>query len=94
MITATTDITFQYPPELFNLLVDTVPLLNRSKKDVVLFFRGAGVPDNMLADITQRLRTNAANVNKYEIARTVFRAPEPARRSSLAAPTRNPQARC
>jgi hypothetical protein len=30
------DITFHYPPELFNLLVDTVSLINRSKKDVVL----------------------------------------------------------
>ena len=26
------DITFHYPPELFNLLVDTVSLINRSKK--------------------------------------------------------------
>lgn len=34
----TADITFHYPPELFNLLVDTVPVLNRSKKDVLLFF--------------------------------------------------------
>ena len=28
----TTDVPFHYPPELFNLLVDTIPLLNRSKK--------------------------------------------------------------
>jgi len=27
----TTDVPFHYPPELFNLLVDTIPLLNRSK---------------------------------------------------------------
>ena len=33
----TADITFHYPPELFNLLVDTIPLLSRSKKDVLLF---------------------------------------------------------
>lgn len=37
------DITFHYPPELCNLLVDVVPLLNRSKPDVLMFFRGAGV---------------------------------------------------
>jgi hypothetical protein len=29
MTDAPTDITFHYPPELFNLLVDVVPLLNR-----------------------------------------------------------------
>jgi hypothetical protein len=40
----TADITFHFPPELFSLLVDTVPLLNRSKKDVLTFFRGAESP--------------------------------------------------
>lgn len=67
-----TDITFHYPPELFNLLVDTIPLLNRSKKDVLLFFRGAGVPGGMLDDLSERLRSAAAEVNKYEIVRTVL----------------------
>lgn len=28
---------FQYPPDLFNLLVDTIPLLCKSKNDVLLF---------------------------------------------------------
>jgi restriction system protein len=65
----TADITFQYPPELFNLLVDTVPLLNRSKKDVLLFFRGAGVPETLLADLNERLRADASKINKYEITR-------------------------
>lgn len=50
MTDASADITFHYPPELFNLLVDVVPLLNRSKQDVLVFFRGAGVADAMTAD--------------------------------------------
>lgn len=66
------DITFHYPPELFNLLVDAIPLLNRSKKDVVLFFRGAGVPHGMLDDLSARLQSAAAEINKYEIVRTVL----------------------
>lgn len=33
---APSDIIFHYPPELFNLLVDVVPLLNRSKQDVLV----------------------------------------------------------
>jgi restriction system protein len=65
----TTDITFHYPPELFNLLVDTIPALNRSKKDVLLFFRGAGVPDDLLKDLAQRLETAPHDINKAEIAR-------------------------
>lgn len=53
---APSDIIFHYPPELFNLLVDVVPLLNRSKQDVLVFFRGAGVPDNITSDIAVHLR--------------------------------------
>lgn len=34
---------YHYPPEVINLLVDTVPLLCGSKNDVLVFFRGAGV---------------------------------------------------
>jgi len=66
------DITFHYPPELFNLLVDTIPLLNRAKKGVLLFFRGAGVPESMLADLAQRVKTDPENINKYEIVRTTL----------------------
>lgn len=66
------DITFHYPPELFTLLVDVVPLLNRSKQDVLVFFRGAGLPDSMTSDIAARLRSAPKDVNKYEIVRTVL----------------------
>ena len=64
--------TFQYPPELFNLLVDAIPVLNRSKKDVLLFFRGAGVGEDLLTDLRERLRRDAKGINKFEIARTVL----------------------
>lgn len=66
------DITFQYPPELMNLLIDTIPLLNRSKNDVLLFFRGAGVPNSLLNDIAQKIQLNSNSVNKYEIARIIL----------------------
>ena len=64
--------TFHYPPELFNLLVETIPLLNRSKNDVLLFFRGAGVPHSTYQDISQRLRINRHDVSKYEITKTLL----------------------
>lgn len=38
---------YHYPPELLSLLVDTIPLLCRSKNDVVVFFRGAGAPEQL-----------------------------------------------
>lgn len=68
----TADITFHYPPELFNLLVDAIPALNKSKKDVVLFFGGAGVPEDLLRDLAQRVTADPQNIGKAEIARTVL----------------------
>jgi len=68
----TADITFHYPPELFNLLGDAIPLLNRSKKDVLLFFQGAGVPADMLTDLAQRLKTAPKEIGKHEIARVAL----------------------
>jgi len=59
----TADITFQYPPELFNLLVDA-PVLNKSKRDVLLFFQGAGVPADLTKDLSERLQTDAKSIGK------------------------------
>lgn len=63
---------FHYPPEVLNLLVDTVPLLCRSKKDVVLFLQGAGVDAADLADVSRTVYTNPESINKYEIVRTTL----------------------
>jgi hypothetical protein len=38
---------FHYPPDLFQLMVEVIPLLNRSKVSVLLFFRGAGIQDRL-----------------------------------------------
>ena len=66
------DITFHYPPELFGLLVDTIPLLCRSKEDTLLFIKGAGVGDALIADLWQIVRTDRSRINKYEIVRTTL----------------------
>lgn len=63
---------FHYPPDLFDLLVQTIPLLNRSKKSVLLFFKGAGVPEDLFQDISQKVYTDADSINKYEITRTII----------------------
>lgn len=65
-------ITYQYPPELFSLLVDAIAVLCKSKKDVLLFFRGAGVPAQYVADIEAQLKQDPASVKKHESARTVL----------------------
>lgn len=72
MTGSSVDITFHYPPELFSLLVDVVPLLNRSKQDVLTFFRGAGVSNDMTSDIAARLKAAPKDINKYEMVRAVI----------------------
>jgi restriction system protein len=64
--------TFQYPPELFSLMVDAIAVLCKSKRDVILFFRGAGVPTSMTDDIETALKTNRDSVKKHESARTIL----------------------
>lgn len=66
------DITFHYPPELFELLVETIPRLCRSKKAVLLFLQGAGVSSDSLEDLWQRVETDRNNIHKYEIVRTTL----------------------
>jgi len=66
------EIIHHYPPELLNLLVDSIPLLCRSKKDVLVFFKGAGVPPTITADFVQKVTTDRESVNKYEITREIL----------------------
>jgi restriction system protein len=66
------DIVDHYPPELFQLLVDTIPRLVRSKRDQILFFRGAGVEPSLLADVEAQVRRDRDGINRYEIARTIL----------------------
>ncbi|PCE28888.1 restriction endonuclease [Paraburkholderia acidicola] len=64
--------TFHYPPELFELLVETIARLNRAKKGVVLFLRGAGVADEDLAEVERAVTTSPSSINKFEIVRKVL----------------------
>lgn len=63
---------FHYPPDVFNLLVDTIPRLCKSKQDVVLFLQGAGVHQADLDEMQATVTKNRDAVNKFEIARDVL----------------------
>ena len=54
------------------MLVDTIPRLCRSKRDVVLFLRGAGVKHAMLSGIEIQLANDRESINKFGIVRTVL----------------------
>ena len=64
---------FHYPPELMDLLIDTIPVLNKGKQSVLLFFRGAGVPEGMYNDISKELSIDKERFNKYEICRIILK---------------------
>jgi hypothetical protein len=66
------DITFHYPPELLNLLNETLPKLCKSKKDVLLFFQGAGIGKELLAPYESLLRNNKNDFNKYPVTREML----------------------
>jgi len=58
---------FHFPPEVFNLLVDTIPKLNKSKPDLLTFLQGCGVSHKFLT------RFNIDTDNKYHITRETLR---------------------
>ena len=63
---------YHYPPELFQLLIDTIPRLNRSRRDVLIFFRGAGIGASTISDLDRQLRIAPDNINKFDIVRTLL----------------------
>lgn len=65
-------IIYHYPPELLNLLIEAIPCLCKSKKDMLLFFRGAGVPPAYMKDVSRRVLNHPEEIRKHEIARVVL----------------------
>lgn len=63
---------FHYPPEVLSLLVDTIPLLCRSKRDVVLFFYGAGVAPEDINEVQRLVNATPEAINKFDIVRNVL----------------------
>jgi restriction system protein len=61
------DSIYHYPPELFRLLVETLPKLCKTKKDLLQFFRGADVDRTILSSHENLLATNKDTFNKYTV---------------------------
>ncbi len=65
-------VAFHYPPDLFELLVQTIPLLCRSKQNVLTFLKGAGVDPRLMSSVTRKVNEDKDSITKYEIVRTVI----------------------
>src|SRR5262249_17728695 len=68
----TLDEAYHYPPEVLTLLADAIAVLNRSKRDVLRFFGGAGVPVTLMADLAERIDQDPESVRKHELAREIL----------------------
>lgn len=66
------DISFHYAPELLSLLKEVIPKLCKSKKDLLLFFQGAGVSRSILMPYEGLLRENKAAFNKYTVTQDLL----------------------
>lgn len=66
------DAAYHFTPDLFNLLVQAIPKLCRSKNDVLVFFRSAGVPSRHIGDLAATVQRDKDSISKYELARRVL----------------------
>lgn len=64
--------THHYPPEVMQLLIDVIPVLFKGKRDVITFFRGAGVGVEYTSDLSAQLDKDKDSIGKYHIVRTVL----------------------
>ncbi|MDD3182963.1 MAG: abortive infection family protein [Alphaproteobacteria bacterium] len=67
-----TGVVFHYPPELMSLLKDGIPKLCRSKRDLLTFFKGAGVEHEILAPYAITLKNSKDSFNKYVVTAEIL----------------------
>jgi len=65
-------VVYHYSPDLLQLLVDTIEVLCRSKRDVILFFRGAGVHGQVVDDLAEQVSRDPDSIKKREIAQPLL----------------------
>ena len=61
-----------YPPDLFGLMTDVIPRLCKTKRDVLIFFEGAGVSPKFTSEARRQLNENRAGISKFAIAQDVI----------------------
>ncbi len=66
-----------------NLLIDAIPCLNKAKKDVFIFFRGAGVSDTLMVPSFTQWQSDKDSISKKDIARQILTAINERGESSL-----------
>src|SRR5260370_28479638 len=65
-------VVYHYSPDLLQLLVGAIEVLGRSKRDVILFFRGAGVHGQVIDDLAEQVSRAPDSIKKREIAQPLL----------------------
>lgn len=65
-------ISYHFPPDLFNLLVDTIPKINRTKKDLLSFFKNVGTPIQLFNKYYSVINRDPKQISKKDITREVL----------------------
>lgn len=63
---------FHYPPELLKLLSEAVPKLCKNKKDVLIFFQGAGISSTILSPYEKLFKFNKEEFKKYTVVQEIL----------------------
>lgn len=63
---------FHFPPDILALLIDTIPRICKTKRDVIIFFEGAGVPAKELVRYKSLLTSNKDLFKKYNVTRELL----------------------
>lgn len=59
---------YQFRPDVYKAVVAAIPLICPAKKDVVTFFRGAGLRHRRLEELTAAIRTDRDALKKHDMA--------------------------
>lgn len=65
-------LSYHFPPDLFNLLVDAIPRINRTKKDLLAFFKNVGTPISLLNKYYSLINYDPKQISKKDITREVL----------------------
>jgi hypothetical protein len=67
-----TDLPYHYPTELIQLLTEAIPALCPGKRDVLVFFKSAGIPPAVLSDHVSILDNSPEKFRKHIVTKSVL----------------------
>ncbi len=66
------DDSYHFSHDFMSLLIDTIPRITRSKDDVFMFFRGAGVSEDIMSPSYLAYLRDKYSIYKHQIARQIL----------------------